>query len=153
MSFAELGSLGELLAAFGVIASLIFVGVQMRLNTRELRLQRKFESNEEWSRYRRLLIENADVADIFDRAVRDPESLDRIEALRFNMIMREHLRLTENQYERAQLGYTSMNEWEQAKRQARALLRSPVGTRLWEATKYGYLEGFVEEIDGDEDDA
>jgi hypothetical protein len=84
----DLGNLGEFLAAVAVIGSLIFVGIQMRLNTRELRLQRKFEANQEWSSFRRAIIDSSEVADIFQRGLFDPESLDEVEKLRFNMIVR-----------------------------------------------------------------
>ena len=51
MNLDDLGNLGEFLAAVAVVGSLVFVGIQMRLNTRELRLQRKFEANQEWSSF------------------------------------------------------------------------------------------------------
>ncbi len=119
----------------------------MRLNTKELSLQRKFESNEEWSRYRRLLIENHDVAKIFQLGQRGDESLDDVELMRFNLILREHLRLTENQFDRVSLGHTSMGEWEQNRRQAAWMLRSPSALKLWEAWKYAYRPEFVAEIE------
>jgi len=38
MSIAELGALGDLVASFGVIATLIFLALQMRQNTKAVRL-------------------------------------------------------------------------------------------------------------------
>ncbi len=38
MSLAELGALGDLVASFGVIATLIFLALQMRQNTKAVRL-------------------------------------------------------------------------------------------------------------------
>jgi hypothetical protein len=38
MSLAELGALGDLIASFGVIATLIFLALQMRQNTKAVRL-------------------------------------------------------------------------------------------------------------------
>jgi len=37
MSIMELGAIGEFVGAFGVIASLIYVGLQVRQNTRAMR--------------------------------------------------------------------------------------------------------------------
>lgn len=37
MSIVELGALGEFVGALGVVASLIYVGVQVRQNTRVVR--------------------------------------------------------------------------------------------------------------------
>ena len=38
MSIAELGALGEFIASFGVLATLIYLAIQMRQNTQALRL-------------------------------------------------------------------------------------------------------------------
>ena len=38
MSIAELGALGEFVASFGVLATLIYLAIQMRQNTQALRL-------------------------------------------------------------------------------------------------------------------
>ena len=130
VSIETLGSLGEFLGAFGVIASLIFVGIQMRLNTKELQLRRSIDSNEEWSRFRRLLIEGGDVADIFVRGQRGDETLDASERLRFQLMVREHLRLSENQYRRASLGYETTGELEAVRRQVRYMLRNSIASEV-----------------------
>ena len=147
MSISELGSLGEFLAAFGVVASLIFVGIQMRLNTKEMQLRRSIDSNEEWSRFRRMLIEAGDVADILLRGQRGDESLDAIETLRFQLIVREHLRLAENQYRRVSLGYTTTGGLEAVRQQVRWLLRSSIASNLWETLKSDYQQDFVADIE------
>lgn len=39
MTLQDIGNIGEFIAAFGVIASLIYIGFQVRQNTRAMRAQ------------------------------------------------------------------------------------------------------------------
>ena len=95
MTLENLGNLGEFLGALGVMASLVYLAVQVRHstrqvadNTRSLHLN-AFEANVEvGNRARELILANGDVADLFSRGVRDQSTLDAVERMRFDLLCR-----------------------------------------------------------------
>ncbi len=64
MSIMELGALGEFVASFGVIATLIYLAVQMRQNTKAVRLNTAHAVTEELQSMFSLLVADEGMADV-----------------------------------------------------------------------------------------
>ena len=64
MSIMELGALGEFVASFGVIATLIYLAVQMRQNTKAVRLNTAHAVTEELQDMFSLLVADEGMADV-----------------------------------------------------------------------------------------
>ena len=65
MSIAELGALGEFIASFGVLATLIYLAIQMRQNTQALRLNTAQVVTEELQRMFSLLASDEGLSKAF----------------------------------------------------------------------------------------
>jgi hypothetical protein len=98
MNWEALGAVGEIVAAFAVVLSLIYLAAQIRTNTRQvdelIRSQRQTSLNEVGTRFtnfRTLVANNRDLASVWQRGRQDYGSLDEIEKERFDLLMIEFL--------------------------------------------------------------
>ena len=87
MTLQELGNLGEFIGAIAVIASLAYVALQIRQNTRSLRtasfqalMQSSISEN-------RLFAQDPAVAELYLRGLESYEALDPVEQLRFSRLL------------------------------------------------------------------
>ena len=111
MSIQEWAALAEIIGAVAVVASLIYLAVQVRQNTHEISLSLKstelaaFERNvESGIRVRELFILNPEVLQLYARGGQSFEDLDDNEKLRFDMVLRNVFSALQGAYVR-QLTY------------------------------------------------
>ncbi len=95
MSIQEWAALAEIIGAGAVVASLIYLAVQIRQNTHELSMSLKsmelaaFERNvESGIRIRELFILNPEILDLYARGGESYVELDEGDKLRFDMVLR-----------------------------------------------------------------
>ena len=95
MSIQDWGAIGEIIGALAVVASLIYLAVQIRQNTRQISLSLEstklaaFERNvESGNRTREILITDPDLADLFLRGVSGFADLRSTEKFRCDMLFR-----------------------------------------------------------------
>ena len=94
MNWEAIGAAAELLGAVGVIATLAYLAVQIRHSSDQL--AKNTQSNElqavdaivsNYNDWRKSIVENEDVADIYIRGLTELQSLTRSERLRFNQLL------------------------------------------------------------------
>ena len=83
MPLDQLANIAEVLGMLVVAITLIFLAVQMRQNTKAIRSTTAQNAHEMVEALYRPAIENADVADILIRGMRDPTTLSEVETARF----------------------------------------------------------------------
>ena len=95
MSIQEWAALAEIIGAVAVVASLIYLAVQVRQNTHELSMSLKstelaaFERNvESGIRIREMFILNPEILALYARGSEAYTNLDKEEELRFDMALR-----------------------------------------------------------------
>jgi len=105
MSIQEWAALAEIIGAVAVVASLVYLAVQIRQNTHEISMSLKsmelaaFERNvESGIRIRELFIMNPDVLDLYVRGSKSFADLDEGEKPRFDMILRNVLSALQGAY-------------------------------------------------------
>ncbi len=111
MSIQDWAALAEIIGAVTVVASLIYLAVQVRQNTHELSMSLKstelaaFERNvESGIRIRELFILNPEILDLYARGAQSYVDLDEDEKLRFDMVLRNVFSALQGAYVR-QLTY------------------------------------------------
>ncbi len=137
MSIQEWGAIGEIVGGIAVVASLVYLAVQIRQNTRQLAMTIKatelaaFERNvESGNRIREMLITNPDVAELFARGSKSYAQLAAADKLRFDMVLRNMFSGMQGAYIR-QLTYGSdPMDFAGSKRMLDQLLRRR-GVREW----------------------
>ncbi len=95
MSIQEWAALAEIIGAVAVVASLIYLAVQIRQNTRELSMSLRsmelaaFERNvDSGIRIRELFILNPEILELYTRGGESYADLDEGEKQRFDMVLR-----------------------------------------------------------------
>jgi len=94
MSIQEWAALAEIVGAIAVVASLVYLAVQIRQNTHELSMSLKstelaaFERNvESGNRIREMFILNPEVSELYAQGIRSYADLSSPEKLRLGMIL------------------------------------------------------------------
>ncbi len=94
MNLQDLGNIGEFVAAIGVIASLVYLAVQIRQNTNSVRLQVKQSIKRDSFDLRLPGIESPELADLMAKSIAEFDSLSPGERIRVNLYcasIMEHL--------------------------------------------------------------
>ncbi len=95
MNLSYLANIADILAALGVIASLVFVGMQVRRNTLETRITNHQILSQRAIEWAENISANLQVAEIYNKGLADYEQLTQVERIRFNMIMMSILLIIE----------------------------------------------------------
>ncbi len=94
MSIQDLAALAEIVGAVAVVASLVYLAVQIRQNTHKLSMSLRsmelaaFERNvESGNRIRELFILNPDVSDLYTRGLKSYADMDDSDKVRFGLVL------------------------------------------------------------------
>jgi hypothetical protein len=143
VTLQDLGSLGELIAAVATVATLIYLAVQIRQNTRALGHAADRAVLEDANNWRGNLIQNPEVAELYRKGLRDPDALDPIEKLRFRMLLDALFSTWLYMFR------TDHHARKSSERYIRDTLARPGGAQYWANEKKSGLDAlFVEYVDG-----
>lgn len=137
MTIQDWGAIGELIGAIAVVASLVYLAIQIRQNTQQVshtleasRLA-AFERNiESGNRIRDLMIRDPDLAELFLRGVQDFDGLESTEKFRFDLLLRNIFSATQGAYIRLLRVGANAPELESTAIVIDMLLGNP-GVRQW----------------------
>ena len=98
MNWDAVAAIAELLGAAGVIASLLYLAVQVRQNTRQTRLAAQQATVQELGVALRAQAQDREWAELLSRGIEDIENLDKVERVQFLSHVGSILRLYESAY-------------------------------------------------------
>jgi hypothetical protein len=104
MNLAEIAEISQTLGSAAVVASLIFVGVQIRQNTNTARAVSHHAVSEALNRVNLLWARDGEVTRIWLLGMRDRQALTTEERWRFDSMVRAYLHVCETMYIQARLG-------------------------------------------------
>jgi len=139
MNWEALGAVGELIAAGGVIASLIFLAIQVRIsakatteNNRLLSATMYRNSDEYITRWTEHLIRDPELNDVWERGLEGGE-LDQLDSARFYMLARNYFGVhAVSYYEYAAVSSPESRD-EMISYMADRIVRSPGLRNAWQA--------------------
>jgi hypothetical protein len=101
MSLEDLGNIGELIAAIGVIASLVYLAVQIRANTNQVRSAEHHRFRDETSRLHEIALSSREHAELLTKMANNGElsPVERTCAYAFADRMTNHWLATETAYQ------------------------------------------------------
>lgn len=136
MTIQDWGALGEILGGIAVVASLVYLAMQIRQNTRQIShnieatriasLERNIETG---NRLRELLIVNPDLAELFLRGMKDFGALEAAEKLRFEMLLRSIFSAFQGAYIRHLSVSADPDDFSGVARMVEAMLENPGARR------------------------
>ena len=147
MSFQDLGNLGELVAAIATVATLGYLALQLKQNTKALRSQTFQQSSMDMSLTANAISSNGELAEIVVKASESLDDLSPQERIRFHFWMVVALRRFEAIYVQSLYGSIDRIRIEGFERSILTLISSGGPAQWWETAKTAFSSDFVEYAD------
>lgn len=137
MTLSDLASIGEALGGLGVIITLLYVAYEVRTNTRAVKANSRSESQLSLALFNETLANNAELAALFDRLIRDGsfESFCEVDQFRLTMAIRAMIQRFEAQYFQYEAGIMDKRVWRERQRWLASFLDMPGISEWWEAER------------------
>ena len=144
-----IGAIGEILGALAVVATLVYLTIQVRQNTTSVRVSSYQSVTSQFAELNRSVLESENVADIVFRGDRSPDELEELDYRRYSSYQSAWFRHYENLHFQYKLKMLPHSQW----RSFRVLLGNrmlrPGVSAWWDASKAAYDKDFqvtVEDI-------
>ena len=141
LSIQDWGAVGEVVGAIAVVVSLLYLAVQIRIQNRESRLSTINSSLAEWNALLSLVADNAELADIWARGLRN-EELTEPEEVRFRAFTNSYFRVIEGLYLQHLEGRLDDRIWHGIGKGTADMLAARGLHRFWEHRKEWYCREF-----------
>jgi hypothetical protein len=141
MSMAQLlGNLGEFFGAVAVAATLVYLTIQVKQNTKTIETNRATTAGVTWAEWRLSIARDRELAEVYRKGLRGRSDLDAVDQFRFDLLVNQ---LLFNQWGSMSGGLTDT-------RSVLSILKSEGVRESYEAQKTALLpEDFVEAIDAE----
>jgi len=138
-----------MIAAVGVIASLVFVGLQIKHNTAALVRNEHNSTMAQWTVIRQAIATNRDIAELMTAGLRGESALDAADQLRLEMFLNEHLWASFHIWDRTQRGVFPKGTFEFSTGQyLEDILGTARGGAWWRTAKQSaFPPPFVADVD------
>lgn len=147
MDIMELGAIGELVGGIAVIASLIYIGAQIRQNTAATRAETALEASRLYSDFHATVIQTPDLASIYQRGTADFSSLNEDERQRYLWLTSHSLYIVEGLFRQFKLGFLEEETWMPFERLAAGVISTEAGSLWWKASMSMHSTGFRDHIE------
>lgn len=149
MSLEQLSYLAQIIASVGVIASLIFVGLQIKHNTGALVRNEHNSTMEQWTVLRQAIAQNREIAELMTAGLSGERALDAADQLRMEQMLQEYAWASFHIWDRTQRGVFPKGTFEAtAGAFLCGLLTTPRGAAWWRNAKgIGFIPAFVADVD------
>jgi len=142
MSLEQIYYVGQTVAVVALVASLVFVGLQVRQNTRAQRAAARDSFQSIKTAQLSLLIADRAVADLHRKGVRDLSALDDIDRWRFGAIMMQV-------FDQLLVAHRNREAFgDERDLQLRQMITQPGAIAWWRRGRMFYPRSFQEEVDG-----
>jgi len=147
VNWEAIGAIANLLAAIGVIASLIYLAVQIRQNTRAVRSSSVQSLVQSLSATSQAVLENEYIIPIMLKASAGLETLTDEERARLHFLLVMTLRRFEGVYFQRDLGFVDAAVIEGFERSHISILTSKSGRAWWAKSKEIFNSRFVAHVE------
>src|SRR5947209_2607011 len=149
MSFEKISYLTQIIASLGVIASLIFVALQIKQNTSALQRSEHNNTMTQWTVVRMAIAKHRDIAELMTAGLHGERALDAADQLRLEQMLQENAWASFHIWERTQRGIFPKGTFEAtAGALLSSLLKTSGGAAWWRDNKaIGFPPGFISDVD------
>jgi hypothetical protein len=142
-------SFSQIIASVAIIASLIFVGLQVKDNTTALQRDEHNSTMAQWTIIRMAVAENREIAELMTDGLNGSRSLDRADQLRLEQILKENAWACYHIWDRTQRGIFPKGTFElTGGAYLSGLLAAQRGAAWWRTAKHtGFIPAFVADVD------
>ena len=149
MSLEQLSYLSQIVASVGVIASLIFVGLQIKHNTGALERNEHNSTMAQWTVIRQAIAGNREIAELMSAGLSGERTLDAADQLRLEQMLQECAWASFHIWDRTHRGVFPKGTFEAtAGAYLCGPLTTPRGKTWWQSAKHiGFVPAFVSDVD------
>ncbi len=147
MNWDEIVAISQLVAALGVILSLIFLAIQLRQNTKAVQSSAIQNLVESLSNNAQANVENEYLVPLMLRANAGIETLSEEERVRLHFWFVMAVRRFEGVYFQRRLGFVDAAVTEGFERSHISILASKSGRAWWSTAKEAFASGFISYVD------
>ena len=146
ISLNELGSLGEFVGAIAVVASLIYVGIQLRQNTAAIRITTAQAFTDTWNNYISTLNLSPPLADILFRGLSGTSHLKDAEVVQFYAFLSQAFTTYQSFFIQRQKGVVDEGYWTSYVQAIYDLMSSQGVREYWEFRHHWYTQEFQDYV-------
>lgn len=132
MNWEALGAVAELVGSLAVVATIAYLGVQIRQNTKFAKIDAAQQLRSAMNDVLRGISDNTDALRVYEKALTDPPALERNEKIRFDLIVLQMLRVSESLYLLYADGFLSEESWESTLSSLSVVLKTEGGQQSWQ---------------------
>ena len=147
MALDEFANIAEISAAILVVASLVYVGRQLKQNTQSMRLETVQAISAEWNSWYDMITPNKELVDIYIRGVFEFDSLDKIERLQFTLMTTRIFRTFNEQFYLWREGMMEEIIWHSWVAQFNDAMKTPGWQEAWGRRRHWCDKGFQSVVD------
>ena len=142
MTLQDLGSIGELIAAIATLATLVYLALQIRANTRAVQAESRRSEMQTIAAIAQPLVADPEVARLFNAGLAGSSSLSPEDETRFFMLLGNFIGADAAIFDEVRSGVISNESLEPRVENLRAFLCSPGGRAYWERFHGRHSESF-----------
>ena len=153
MTVQDLGSIGEFVGAIGVVASLIYLALQIRQgshqieqNTNSVLGSVELENARLASDWLVTIAQNPQLGRIWNLGLSEPEKLTEDESVQFSMLMGSAFYRLEGPFRQYRRGLLSEDSWEPFEQVITRYMRSPAVLAWWSNRDVPLASSFTEYV-------
>lgn len=138
MTLEDFYFISQIVAVLAIIGSLIFVGIQIRQNTRATRAASHHAVSNSLNDMNRMFAENGEVTRIWLAGQDDRQGLSAEDRWRFDSILRAYMHVCETMYMQADIGTGDESIMLAEENGIRAVLAYPGSREWWVENPFGF---------------
>lgn len=148
MSWEVIEAVGNIVRALAVALSLVYLGVQIRSSTRATRLAAMRQMSNAFNGWLQSIAENAELAELYARAIRDYDSIQGPDIARFSALMDHMFRIYEEMYFQKIERHLDHRVWQGFESPMRDLISYPGIQSWWRSRCHWFSLDFQRFIEG-----
>jgi hypothetical protein len=135
MSLQELAELGAAMSGVGVIASVIYVSIQIRHNTRAVRASAFQQVVNSFASISFDIAKDRNLVDLYLRAGRDFLALNEVERAQYSLMLLSFLRRSENVFFQGEIRMLHSQHWFGIRESIKDVMSPPGAQACWSEIK------------------
>jgi hypothetical protein len=147
MTLSDLSSLASVISGLAVLASLLYLNVQIRHNTAAFQRAEANATQSQASIFRIALINSRDVAQLLAEGRRDDSVLDEADEIRFRATVAEQFWMFRQMWDREKRGLLEKGVWESNSPVLVRILATKRGASWWTTNKSTAPRDLMRDID------
>jgi len=137
MNWEAIATVAEVIGAIGVVASLLYVGIQIRQNSETTKAATIAQVLDQSASVSLIMAADKAVASVFARGLEEPSSLEKDERAQFRQIMFALFRRYENSEYQFHQGLLPPENWQALKANMASVVGTPGFQWWWERAQPG----------------